>query len=456
MTTTHHGFVFREPSINSRSVVERDAQTLSPSYTRSYGFAIDHGKGAEVWDVDGNRYIDFAAGIAVLSTGYSHPRVIEAIQQQAQRYLHIGGTDFFCPQPVALAERLQQLVPIHHADNPGDKLTYFGNSGTETIEAALKLARYYDDRRSHIVGFYGGFHGRTMGSLSVTASKSMQRAGYPYIPGGVTHVPYPARNQCAGCNEGSACCSQCWCDAVGFIETFVFKKVSPDEVAAVVVEPIQGEGGYLVPRDDFLPRLREMCDKYGIFLIADEIQSGIGRTGKFTAMEQFGVKADIVCLAKGLGSGMPIGAVVAHKDIMSKWVPGAHASTFGGNPVSCAAANATLDVLQEDKLYDNVTELGAYTYERLTKFMKDHPSMGRVDGMGFMIGMDFVDSDKQPAPQIRDEIVNKAYLNGLLTLGCGKAGIRFAPPLMLDRMLLDEGLDILERAIAQTEEEMLT
>jgi 4-aminobutyrate aminotransferase len=454
MPTIHEGFVFREPSEKSRDIVTRDKNVLSPSYTRSYGFAIDHGKGAEVWDVDGNRYIDFAAGIAVLSTGFSHPRVIQAIKDQVEKYIHIGGTDFFCSQPVTLAERLHQVVPIHNA-SPEEKLTYFANSGTETVESALKLARYATGR-SHVIAFYGGFHGRSMGSLSVTASKYTQRDGYPYIPGGVTHVPYPARNQCGGCTDGAGCCSQCWCDAVGFIENFVLKKVAPHDIAAVLVEPIQGEGGYLVPRDDFFPRLREFCDKHGIMLIVDEIQSGVGRTGKWLAVENFGVEPDIVCLAKGLGSGVPIGALVAHKDIMGKWIPGAHASTFGGNPLATAAAHATLSVIEDEKVLDHVSELGNYTLERLQKFMLDHPSLSRVDGMGFMIGMDFVDGEGNPAPVLRDEIVNKAYLSGLLTLGCGKSGIRFAPPLVLTRELLEEGLAILEHAIAATEEEMLT
>jgi 4-aminobutyrate aminotransferase len=443
MVTVENGFVFREPSEKSRDIARRDAKTLSPSYTRSYGFAISHGKGAEVWDVDGNRYVDFAAGIAVLATGYSHPRVVAAVKAQAEKYFHIGSTDFFCPQPVRLAEKLQQIVPIHNAAHPADKLTYFCNSGTESIEAALKLARYHDDRRSHLIAFYGAFHGRTMGSLSLTASKYTQRAGYDYIPGGVTHVPYPARN------EGEQ-----WTDAVGYIEKFVLRKVAPYEVAAVVVEPIQGEGGYLVPRADFFPRLRELCDKHGILIIADEIQSGVGRTGKFTALEHFGVAADIVCLAKGLGSGVPIGAVVAHKDIMGAWTPGAHASTFGGNPLACAAANETIAVIEDEGLMDNVNTLGNYTYERLTNFMGNHPSMTRVDGMGFMIGMDFADVAGKPDAAFRDEVVNKCYLNGLLTLSCGTSGIRFAPPLMISRELIDEGLTILEHAIAATEEEM--
>jgi 4-aminobutyrate aminotransferase len=443
MVTVENGFVFREPSEKSRELMRRDTKTLSPSYTRSYGFAISHGKGSEVWDVDGNRYVDFAAGIAVLSTGYSHPRVVEAVKAQADKYFHIGSTDFFCPQPVRLAEKLQEIVPIHNAPNPEDKLTYFCNSGTESIEAALKLARYHDDRRSHLIAFYGAFHGRTMGSLSLTASKYTQRAGYDYIPGGVTHVPYPARN------EGDK-----WTDAVEYIEKFVLRKVAPYEVAAVIVEPIQGEGGYLVPREDFFPRLRELCDKHGILIIADEIQSGVGRTGKFTAMEHFGVSADIVCMAKGLGSGVPIGAMIAHKDVMGTWTPGAHASTFGGNPLACAAANETIAVIEDEKLMDNVNTLGSYTFERLTGFKSNHPSMTRVDGMGFMLGMDFADATGKPAPEFRDEVVNKCYLKGLLVLACGSCGIRFAPPLVITRELIDEGLDILEHAIAETEEEM--
>lgn len=453
MATQHVDYVFREPSEKSRDFVDRDSKTLSPSYTRSYGFTIDHGFGAEVWDVDGNRYIDFAAGIAVLSTGFSHPKVVKAIQDQASKYIHIGGTDFFCPLPVELAEKLHEIVPIHRA-SPQEKLTYFANSGTETIEAALKLARYATGR-SHIVAFYGGFHGRTMGSLSLTASKYTQRAGYPYIPGGVTHVPYPARTACDTCEDGKSCCSQCWCDAVGFIETFVLKKTPPTDIAAILVEPIQGEGGYLVPRDDFFPRLRAFCDKHGILLVVDEIQSGIGRTGQWLGVENFGVHADMVCLAKGLGSGVPVGALVTHKDIMGAWVPGAHASTFGGNPLAMASSLATIAVIEEEGLLEHVRTLGHYTLERLNRFKQDHPSINRVDGMGFMIGIDFVDSAGQPAPAMRDAIVDHAYLAGLLTLGCGTHGVRFAPPLVLTKEQLEEGITILEHAIATVEEKML-
>lgn len=445
-----HGFVFRDESVKSKAVVERDVSSLSPSYTRSYGFVIDRGLGAEVWDVDGNRYLDFAAGIAVLSTGHRHPRIVEAIHKQTEKYLHIGATDFFCPEQVKLAERIQKIAPINGADSPGDISTYFANSGTEAVEAALKLARYQPGNRSHVIAFYGGFHGRTMGSLSVTASKAIQRENYPYIPGGVTHVPYPAKSFCNG--DGTTC-SQCWCDAAGFIENFVIKrKVPAEEIAAIIVEPIQGEGGYLLPRDEFLPSLRELCDKYGILLIADEIQSGIGRTGKWFAIENWGVKPDIIVSAKGLGSGLPIGATIASRKVMDAWIPGAHASTFGGNPVSCAVAMATIDVLEGEGLLQHVVDLGVYTQGRLKKFMADHPSVVRVEGKGLMIGVEFA-KDGKPIPGFRNDVADRAFLNGLLSLGAGTSTMRIAPPLVISREQMEEGLDILERVIAQLEEE---
>ena len=310
-------YIFREPSEKSREFVDRDERTLSPSYTRSYGFVMDRGKGSEVWDVDGSRFLDFAAGIAVLATGHSHPRIIQAITEQAQKYVHIGATDFFCPQQVMLGERMQKIVPIHKAAAPEDKLTYFCNSGTEAVEAALKLARYQPGNRHYVIGFFGSFHGRTMGSLSVTASKNTQRKGYPHMPSGVTHIPYPSKFSLE--LEGTEAPVY---DPIRYLEYFVInKKVPASEIAAVIVEPIQGEGGYLLPRDDFFPALREFCDKHGILIIADEVQSGVGRTGKWYAMEHWGVSADIVCTAKGLGSGFPIGAIVAHKDIRQQDYP---------------------------------------------------------------------------------------------------------------------------------------
>lgn len=450
MVIKQYGYVFRENSVKSQALVERDQKTISPSYTRSYGFVMSHGQGAEVWDVDDNRYLDFAAGIAVLSTGHRHPKVIEAVREQTEKYVHIGATDFFCPQQIKLAERLQQIVPINGAENPEDIMVYFGNSGTEAVEAALKLARYQPGNRSHIIAFYGAFHGRSMGSLSVTASKNTQRAGYPFIPGGVEHVPYPAKSAC----KGGDACSMCWCDSVRFIEEFIIKKKVPgDEIAAVIVEPIQGEGGYVLPRDEFLGELRAMCDKYGILLIADEIQSGVGRTGKWYAIENWNVKPDIVVSAKGLGSGFPIGAMIAHKDVMGKWMPGAHASTFGGNPLACAVALATLDVIEGEGLLEHAATLGEYTMNRLNTFKADHPSLKRVEGKGLMIGVEFAGPDGQPIPKFRDELVDRAFLNGMLTLACGTSTLRIAPPLVITKDQMEQGLDTLERLIAQLEEE---
>lgn len=452
MAAPQSGFVFREPSAKTRELVARDQKSLSPSYTRSYGFAISHGDGSEVWDVDGNHYLDFAAGIAVLSTGHRHPRIIEAVRQQSERYVHIGATDFFCEEQIKLAEKLQKIVPIHHASAPEDIMVYFGNSGTEAVEAALKLARYQEPNRGHVIAFYGGFHGRTLGALSVTASKAIQRSEYPFIPGGVEHVPFPARSACSG---GGSCCSTCWCDSAHFIEEFIIKRKIPgDEIAAIIVEPIQGEGGYVLPRDDFFPNLRALCDKYGILLIVDEIQSGVGRTGKWWAVEHWDVKPDIVCMAKGLGSGFPIGAIVAHREVMGKWVPGAHASTFGGNPLACAVASVTLDILEGEGLLDNATRIGGYALERLANFRKDHPSIKRVEGKGLMIGVEFADPQGNPVPGMRDQIVDQAFLNGLLMLGCGSSTIRIAPPLVITEEQMSAGLDIFERSIAHMEEEL--
>lgn len=451
MTVTELGFAFRENGRKAKEIVIRDQKSLSPSYTRAYGFVMSHGQGAEVWDVDGNHYLDFAAGIAVLSTGHRHPKVIEAIHKQTERYIHIGATDFFCPEQVKLAEKLQQIIPINHAEHPEDIMSYFGNSGTEAVEAALKLARYQPGNRRHIIAFYGGFHGRTMGSLSVTASKSKQRAEYPFIPGGVEHVPFPAKRDCTYSEKRGV---PSWCDAVGFIEEFVIKrKVPGEEIAAIIVEPIQGEGGYLLPHDDFFAQLRALCDKYGILLIVDEIQTGIGRTGKWLAIEHWGVKPDIVCLAKGLGSGFPIGAIVAHRNVIGKWSPGAHASTFGGNPLAAVVAYTTLDVIESEGLMENATRLGEYTLDRLTAFRTHHPSIRRVEGKGLMIGVEFSDSEGNDAVEFRNEVETRCFLNGLLTLGCGTSSMRIAPPLVIRREQMAAGLDILERVVASLEEE---
>jgi 4-aminobutyrate aminotransferase len=446
MTKKYDGFIMRDKSEKSQKMMQRDKQSLSPSYTRSYGFVIDYGKGADVWDVDGHQYLDFAAGIAVLATGHCHPKIVETIKMQAEKYLHIGATDFFCPSQVELAEKLQQIVPIDKAE-PADIMTYFANSGAEAVESALKLARYQDPKRNYVIAFYGAFHGRTMGALSVTASKYVQRAGYPFIPGGVEHVPYPAKSRYS---EDDA-----MGDAVKFIEDFVIKnKIPANEIAAVIVEPIQGEGGYLLPRDDFFPKLRQFCDKHGILMTADEIQSGMGRTGKWYAIEHWDVKPDIICTAKGLGSGFPIGAIVTRREIMEKWIPGAHASTFGGNPMACAVAGTTIDIIEEEGILEQVAKLGEYTLERLTKFMADHPSIKRVEGKGLMIGMEFAGPNGDPIPDFRNKIADQNFLDGLLTLACGTSAMRIAPPLIITEEQMKHGLDIMEHSIAMLEEEL--
>lgn len=447
-TPREQGFVLRDKHDHARALMQRDAKTLSSSYTRSYGFVMSHGQGSTMWDVDGNEYLDFAAGIAVLATGHAHPKITEAVVRQTQKYIHIGATDFYCPVQVELAERLQAITPIHGASTADDKRVYFGNSGTEAVEAALKLARYRENR-NYIIGFYGSFHGRSYGSLSVTASKYVQRANYPYIPGGVEHVPYPGKWYSGRAQQDS----YDWGDVVQFIEDFVLKRKLPaKEVAAVLVEPIQGEGGYVVPRDDFFPKLRALCDRHGILLIVDEIQSGVGRTGKWWAVEHTGVEPDIVCTAKGLGSGLPIGGIIAHKDVMGQWTPGAHASTFGGNPVAAASALATLDVIEQEGLLENAAALGEYGLGRLRAFMGAHPSIVRVDGRGLMIGIEFMTPDGKPAAKFRDEVVDQAFLNGLVTLACGASTLRICPPLVMTRPEFERGLDLLEHAIAACEE----
>ena len=421
-----------------QNYIERDAANISPSYTRSYPFVMAKGRGSEVWDVDGNRYVDFATGIAVTNTGHSHPAVVQAIKDQADQFLHMSGTDFYYSTQIELAERLNKLAPIS-----GPTKVFFGNSGAEAVEAAMKLARWRT-RRPRFLAFYSAFHGRTFGALSLTASKYIQRQGFAPLLPMVSHAfyPNPYRNRWPGRDVGEA--------ALDYIENELFKTTTPpDEVAAIIVEPIQGEGGYIVPPDNFLPGLRELCDRHGILLVFDEVQTGFGRTGKLFATEHFDVEPDIICLAKGIASGMPLGAIVARDEIMS-WPPGAHASTFGGNPVSCAAALATLDLL-EGGFVEMAAESGAYLRARLREIADRYPQIGDVRGKGLMVGAELVKdrASKEPAPELRNLIVEKAYENGLLMLGCGLNSLRFIPALNIPRDLLDEGVDLFERALAQ-------
>ncbi len=419
------------PGPKARAMIARDAEVISPSYPRDYPFVMSHGRGTEVWDVDGNRFLDFAAGIAVCATGHAHPQVVAAVKAAADDFLHISS-DYWHENMTALGERLAAVAPM-----PEPAMSFLCQSGTEAVEGALKLARYVT-KRPRFIGFLGGFHGRTMGSLSFTSSKYTQQLGFAPTMPGVTHVPYPNpyRPLFAGDDQGKA--------VLDYIRMLFERSVPASEVAAILVEPLQGEGGYLVPPPGFLTGLRALCDEHGILLIFDEVQSGVGRTGKMFACEHAGVSPDIMTLAKGLGSGLPIGAVVARKSLMSQWKRGAHGNTYGGNPISCAAANATLDLVRGG-LVDNAATVGAYFMQRLRELKRDYPCIGEVRGQGLMIGMELIesDADRTPARGLCDEVVTRAFHNGLLLLSCGVSTVRFMPPLNVSTEEVDEAIALL-------------
>ncbi|MGD8620951.1 MAG: acetyl ornithine aminotransferase family protein [Anaerolineales bacterium] len=427
------------PGEKAKAFLKRDRAIVSQSYPRAFPFMMDHGKGSEVWDVDGNRFVDFAAGIAVCSTGHSHPKVVEAIKNQADKFLHISS-DFYHPVWVEFSERLAATAPFTESAK-----IFLGNSGTEAVEAAIKLARYHTNRQ-HFIGFYGGFHGRTMGSLSFTASKSLYRNRFTPLMSGVTHVPFPdPYRPVLAYDEGEDYGEV----VVRYIEDMVLTKaIPPEDCAGILVEPIQGEGGYVVPPPGFFPALRRLCDKYGILLIVDEVQSGVGRTGKWWAIEHWGVEPDIVAFAKGIASGMPLGGIMTKSSVMD-WPTGAHGNTFGGNPISCQAGIVTLDLI-ENGLMANAAELGEYILDALTELQGRHKSIGDVRGKGLMIGTEFVQDreTKKPASELRDRIVEESFRRGLITLGSGKSSIRFAPPLNIDKNLVDEALKIFDAAIS--------
>ena len=427
------------PGPRARAIIERDARTVSPSYTRCYPLVAANGEGAIVEDVDGNRFLDFNAGIAVVAAGHCHPRVVEAIQQQAARLIHMSGTDFFYEELVALAEKLAEIAP---GDVP--RRVSFCNSGAEAIEGAIKLARWAT-KRDKIIAFYGGFHGRTMGALSLTARKAVQRAGFGPLNPGVVHAPFPYCYRCPYGRQPETCAVEC----VKFIEDTLLKTVAPaDETAAIVVEPVQGEGGYVVPPPKFFDELARVARDNGILLVFDEVQSGMGRTGRMWAAEHFGMVPDILAVAKGIASGMPLGATVARADLMT-WPPGAHASTFGGNPVSCAASLATIALLEEG-LVENAARMGEYLMERLQTWPARFPVVGDVRGLGLMVGVELVRSrtTREKAPALRDEIVQLAFECGLLLLGSGENTLRLCPPLTITRDQCDLAVETLETAIA--------
>ena len=426
------------PGPRARALIERDSKYVSPSYTRDYPFVIARGEGAVVEDVDGNRFLDCAAGIAVNSTGVSHPDVVRAITEQAQKFIHMSGTDFYYEPQVRLAEELASLVPID-----GDVRSFFGNSGTEATEAALKLARYHTKRQG-VIAFIGSFHGRSMGALSLTASKIVQRRGFgPFLPG-VYHAPYPDTYRFNGTPDACAEAS------LSFIRDQIFPHlIAPDEVAAIVVEPIQGEGGYVVPPPAFFPGLRELASRHGIVLVVDEVQSGMGRTGRMFALEHFGVKADVVNIAKGIASGLPLGVTCARADMMA-WPPVAHASTFGGNPVACAAALATITLLK-DQFVANAATVGAHLLQGLRALQDKHPLIGDVRGKGLMIGVELVKdrATKERAVEARGALLQAMFRRGILILGAGRNAVRFAPPLVLTREQADVVLRLFDESMTE-------
>jgi 4-aminobutyrate aminotransferase len=419
-------------------VVARDEAVVSPSYTRPYPLVIARGEGAVVEDVDGNRFLDFNAGIAVVATGHSHPRVVEAIRRQAEKFLHMSGTDFYYENMVELAEKLAKLAP-----GGVQRRVYFGNSGTEAVEAALKLARYHTGRQQFI-SFFGSFHGRTMGSLSLTGSKNMQKRGFGPLVNGVHHVPYANCYRCEYGQKPETCGVQC----VRHIEDVVIRHIAPpDEIAAIFVEPVQGEGGYVVPPQKFFDELQALARRHGILLVCDEVRSGFGRTGRMFASEHFGLTPDILALAKGIASGMPLAAMVARAELMT-WRPGSHASTFGGNPVSVAASLATV-ALVEEELMENARRIGEHMKARMMTWLQRFPPVGDVRGLGLMLGVELVRNrdTKERAPELRDRLVTLAFERGLLVLGCGPNSLRLCPPLVVSRDQADFALDTLEECL---------
>ena len=433
------------PGPQAKALVARDHAVLSPSYTRDYPLVAKSGRGAMVEDVDGNIFLDFAAGIAVVSTGHCHPEVVAAIQKQAAELIHMSGTDFYYPNLVVLAERLAALAPGKEA-----KRVYFGNSGAEATEAAIKLARYHT-KRDKLIAFYGSFHGRTMGALSLTASKAVQRKHFGPLLAGVFHAHYPnSYRGTFGNNPANAAA-----DSLAYIENELFKRiVDPEDVAGIIVEPIQGEGGYLAAPAEFLQGLHALCRKHGIMLIADEVQSGMGRTGKWWASEHAGIEPDIICSAKGIASGMPLSAIITRASVMN-WKPGAHASTFGGNPVAIAASLATIDLLEREYIA-NAARMGELIISLTADWRERHKIVGEVRGKGLMIGIELVrdQKTKEKAPDLRNRIVEMAFHKGLLILGAGENSLRLAPPLVIDEeqarfaiSTLDACLSAVERSL---------
>ncbi|MBW2466212.1 MAG: acetyl ornithine aminotransferase family protein [Deltaproteobacteria bacterium] len=428
------------PGPRATKIIKTDEQFVSPSYTRGYPCVADQGKGMILIDIDNNEFLDFCAGIAVCSTGHCHPEIVATIKKQAGKLIHMSGTDFYYEVQANLAKKLNRLAPGSHGNR-----VFFTNSGAESIEAAIKLARYKTGR-TRLIAYIGAFHGRTIGALSLTGSKVIQKEGFAPLLQGVTHIPYP---HCYRCQFGKIY-GRCKLECFQYLENILFQRtVPPTEVAAVFIEPIQGEGGYVVPPREYLIKLQKLAEKHEFLVVADEVQSGMGRTGKMFASEHFGFVPDIICTAKGIASGMPLGAIIAKKEIMD-WPPGSHASTFGGNPIACAAALKTIELL-ENGLMDNAVAMGEHLLKKLNRLKRKYPVVGDVRGLGLMVGMEMVKDrkTKTPDPALRDRIVERAFYKGLIILGCGSNSIRFAPALIVDKDHIDCCIQILEEIIAE-------
>jgi 4-aminobutyrate aminotransferase len=437
--------VVTPPGPKARELVKKDESLISPSYGRFYPLVVESGKGCIVKDVDGNEFIDFNSGLVCMNVGHNHPKVVSAIKNQCDRFLHYSNTDFYYEEVVDLADRLAHITP-----GSPEKKVFFGNSGAEAIEAAVKLAKWHS-RRQLFIAFISAFHGRTVGALSFTSSKPTQRRSFfPLMPG-VTHVPYGYCYRCPYKLTFPEC--HYWC--VDFIDEYVLQKyIPPEDTAAILVEPVQGEGGYVVPPPEYHQRLKKLADKYGLLFIDDEVQSGMGRTGKWFAIEHWGVEPDIICTSKALASGLPLGACIAKAKVMD-WVPGSHASTFGGNPLSCVAASAVIDVIKEEKLLENATKQGVYIMKRLNELKEKNEIVGDVRGKGLMVGMEIVEDkeSKKPAPQKVTEIMMRSWKRGVNVISCGASTIRIAPPLIITKELVDSALDIIEDTVRQVEKE---
>ena len=437
--------VVSPPGPKAREFLREDEKLISASYVKGYPLVVKSASGCIVKDVDDNEYIDFNSGLAVMNVGHCHPRIIEAIKTQSERLIHYS-TDFYCDVLLELAKKMNKLTPGGFL-----KKVFYANSGTESVETAIKLVKWHT-RKHRFLAFIGAFHGRTLGALSFTASKPVQqRYFFPLLPG-VTHVPYPYCYRCPFKQTYPECNYYC----IDFIDEFVLQKyVPPEETAAIIFEPILGEGGYVVPPQEYFKRLKKLADKYDILLIDDEIQAGIGRTGRWFAIEHWGVKPDILCIAKAIASGLPLSVTVANEKLMD-WEAGSHANTFGGNPVACATALAVIEIIKTENLLENALKQGDYIIKRLKEMQDKYSIIGDVRGKGLMIGLEIVkDLDtKEPGKKEAREIILRSWRRGVTVLTCGVSTVRIVPPLIITRDLIDTGLEIIEASIKDVEKEV--